>query len=83
MTWGTMVFIQCHQDIYPYLSHVHSKQGSTQENEDAAVEDDSLQESWLEIPDGSHRNATIPRILLYSSRSGPVVQVQVCSPNQG
>jgi hypothetical protein len=37
---------------------VHSKQGRTQENEDAAVEDDSLQDSWLEIPDGSHQNAT-------------------------
>ena len=83
MTWGTMVFIQCHQDIYPYLSHVHSKQGSTQENEDAAIEDDSIQESWLEILDGSHQNATISRILFYSSHSGPLVQVWVCSPHQG
>jgi hypothetical protein len=34
-----------------------SKQGSTQENKDAAIEDDSIQESWLKIPDGSHQNA--------------------------
>ena len=71
MTWGTMVLRL--QDLHTYLSHVCSKQGCPQENKDAAIEDDSLQGSWLKIPDGSHQNATVPRILLYSLHSRPFI----------
>jgi hypothetical protein len=58
---------------------VHPKQSSFQEKQVAALEHDIVQKMGVKFSNGFNRDATLSRLLVYSSWHGSSFQVWLCA----